>query len=336
MVAVASPSTSALLERSRLLVDPALRAAVATLPPTMRGLAEYHFGWRDERGRPVSAYGGKAVRPLLALLAAEAVGGSAEVAVPAAVAVELVHNFSLIHDDIMDGDQTRRHRPTVWKVHGVGPAILVGDALLDLAYRSLPDRHSAELLGTAVQALLEGQAADLAFEQRSDVSPRECAAMAEAKTGALMAAATALGALAGGATEATTRRLHRFGLRLGLAFQYVDDLLGIWGDPATTGKPVHSDLRSAKKSLPVVAALAAGTPAAASLRELYAPGTPLTADQASRAAELVEECGVRHWCQHRADELLASALDELRGVGASERSRADLTEVARLLARRDR
>jgi geranylgeranyl diphosphate synthase, type I len=340
MVAVeaqpAAASVAALLSRSRMLVDPALRAAIATLPPAMRALSEYHFGWRDEQGNAVEAFGGKAVRPLLALLSAEAVGGTAEAAVPAAVAVELVHNFSLVHDDIMDGDHTRRHRPTVWKVHGVGPAILAGDAMLDLAYRTLGDRHAAELLGTAVQTLLEGQASDLAFEKRTDVTLRECSAMAEAKTGALMAAATALGALAGGATEPAQRRMHRFGSRLGLAFQFVDDLLGIWGDPEVTGKPVHSDLRNAKKSLPVVAAMGAGLPASAELSELYRAGEPLTAVQAQRAAELVEECGAKHWCQRRADELLAEALDELRGVGSSPRTRADLTEVARLLARRDR
>jgi geranylgeranyl diphosphate synthase type I len=319
------------------MVDPPLRAAVATLPAPMRRLAEYHFGWCDAAGRPVTAYTGKAIRPLLALLCAEAAGGAAEVAVPAAVAVELVHNFSLVHDDIMDGDHTRRHRPTVWSVHGVGPAILVGDAMLALAYQGIAaDPRAVAILGTAVQTLIDGQATDLSFEQRCDVTPADCAAMCENKTGALLAAAAGLGALAAGAPEPVVARLSRFGALLGLAFQFVDDLLGIWGDPAVTGKPVHADLHSGKKSLPVVAALSTGTPEAAELSRLYRSGAGLSIEDAARAVLLIERSGAREWCRSRADELHAEALAELELVGAPERVVRELTEVAALLARRDR
>ena len=327
---------AALLRWSRAVVDPGLRAAVASLPASTGRLVEYHFGWRDASGRPAHEYGGKAVRPLLALLAAEAVGAGAEAAVPVAVAVELVHNFSLVHDDIMDGDRTRRHRATLWSVHGVGPAILAGDAMLALAYQVIAaDVPGSVLLGATVQRLLDGQTADVAFEARSDVTLTDCTTMAGSKTAALLAASAELGALAGGGSAAVCERLSRFGSLVGLAYQFVDDLLGIWGDPAVTGKPVGSDLHSGKKSLPVVAALNSGAAAAGRLADLYRGGG-LSVSDAERAAALIEECGARAWCQARADDLLDEALGELHAVGAPWRTERELSATARLLTRRDR
>ncbi|GAB3896427.1 hypothetical protein GCM10027612_50830 [Microbispora bryophytorum subsp. camponoti] len=187
------------LARTRDLVEPALRRTVGTLPPSMRRVAGYHFGWWDARGRPTPAGGGKALRPAFTLLAAESAGGDPDTALPAAVAVELVHNFSLVHDDVMDGDAVRRHRPTVWNVFGRSEAILAGDSLLALAFAVLAEggrpADSARTLARCVQSLLDGQSADLGFEERADVSLGECVRMAEGKTGALFGCACALGAL---------------------------------------------------------------------------------------------------------------------------------------------
>ncbi|MET8157532.1 family 2 encapsulin nanocompartment cargo protein polyprenyl transferase [Sphaerisporangium sp. NPDC005289] len=267
---------------SRELTGPPLRSAVESLPPSMRRIAAYHFGWLDEQGRPASGNAGKAVRPALVLLAAEAAGGSAASAVPAAVAVELVHNFSLLHDDVMDGDATRRHRPTAWSVFGVSGAILAGDALLTLAFEVLQAGggpvadEATRILGAAVLDLVEGQSADTSFETRDEVTLAECVSMAEGKTAALLAASCALGALSGDGGREVIEALRAFGSRLGLAFQMVDDLLGIWGDPSVTGKPVFSDLRNRKKSLPVVAALTSATPPAAELAAFYRRPQPPT------------------------------------------------------------
>src|SRR6266567_1775887 len=220
---------------SRDLVTPALRAAIDSLPAAIRRIAGYHFGWWDADGRPANADSGKALRPALVLLAAQAVGGAPEPALPAAVAVELVHNFSLLHDDVMDGDTTRRHRPTAWSVFGIAGAILAGDALLTLAFDVVaatghPETRAAlKDLSVAVQELVAGQAADVAFERRTDVTVAECVAMAEGKTAALIGRACALGALFGNGTPERTTDLRRFGDRMGLAFQVADDLLGIWG-----------------------------------------------------------------------------------------------------------
>ncbi|MBB6475565.1 family 2 encapsulin nanocompartment cargo protein polyprenyl transferase [Sphaerisporangium rubeum] len=326
---------------SRDLVRPALRAAVETLPGSVREIAGYHFGWLDEQGRPAAAGGGKAIRPALVLLAAEAAGGRAADAVPGAVAVELVHNFSLLHDDVMDGDATRRHRPTAWRVFGVSHAILAGDALLTLAFEVLADsghpgmRDAARGLAGAVLDLVEGQGADTSFETREEVGLEECVRMAERKTGALLGGACALGALLGGGDAGRVERLRAFGDRLGLAFQFVDDLLGIWGDPTVTGKPTHSDLRNRKKSLPVVAALSSGTPAGHDLAALYRGEHELDAADLTRAATLIEAAGARSWSRTRVDELFHEALTHLSSADPASRPAAELHALAHLIAHRD-
>ncbi|SFK39938.1 polyprenyl synthetase family protein [Amycolatopsis sacchari] len=315
---------------ARELVEPELRAAAAGLPPSMRAPVWHHFGWDDDGGS------GKAVRPALVLLAAQAVGGTVRPALPAAVAVELVHNFSLVHDDVMDSDETRRHRPTVWKVFGSDQAILAGDALLALSAQLLaghPDQ--LRVLMSAVLDLVEGQSADLEFERREFVGAEECRQMAAGKTGALLGCACALGALAGGGTPDQIRQLGRFGEEAGLAFQFADDLLGIWGEPAVTGKPVFSDLRNRKKSLPVVAALASGTPEGRALAELYRSPDGLSPDELAHAADLVERAGGRAWSEAQSEILLGRALAHLRAATPRDRPHAELAALAQLLARRD-
>jgi geranylgeranyl diphosphate synthase, type I len=316
------------------------RSMVDTLPGSMRLVAGHHFGWWDERGEPIEASAGKAIRPALALLSAEAVGAEPSVAVPAATAVELVHSFSLLHDDVMDGDRTRRHRPTTWAVFGVSAAILGGDALLTLAFDVLAASghpaatHGLQRLSAAVQDLVGGQSADITFEDRMDVDLPECLRMAEGKTGALLGGACGLGALFGGHPDLSVP-LRTFGERLGLAFQLVDDLLGIWGDPETTGKPVYADLRRRKKSLPVVAALTSGTAAGDELAALYHREVPLSDEELLRAAELIEQAEGRTWCRRKADDLLAEAVRALRSATPTERAGNELTTLARLITQRD-
>jgi geranylgeranyl diphosphate synthase type I len=329
------------LADSRDLLQPALRAAVDALPASMRSIAGYHLGWWDEHDQPTHNDSGKALRPTLTLLCAQAVAADADVAIPAAVAVELVHNFSLLHDDVMDADLTRRHRPTAWTVFGSGPAILAGDALLSLAFDVLAGcghpnaQDGMRMISAAVLELLDGQHADLSFERRGDVARSECMTMAERKTGALLGASCAIGALFGGADPRRVGLLRDFGELVGLAFQFVDDLLGIWGDPAITGKSRHSDLDSRKKSLPVVAALTSNTPVGDALANLYNQEAPLAAADLIRAAELVDLAGGRDWSQAMADDLLAQGLGQLRAASENPKATAELTSLANLMTRRD-
>ena len=295
---------------ARDLVGPAMEAAIARLTPDVRAVAAYHLGFADAAGNPIRSGSGKALRPALALLSARAAGAPPERGVTAAVAVELVHNFSLLHDDIMDNDTERRHRPTAWTVFGVGPAILAGDGLLALAQDllleddTLKGAWAARCLSAAVLRLIGGQGSDLAFEKRDDVTLAECLDMAGDKTAALMACACSIGAVHLGAPPTLAMGLAGFGAHVGLAFQLTDDLLGIWGAPEITGKPVRADLRARKKSLPVVAALNSGTPEAAGLRALLTSPEALTENDLARAANLVVAAGGKDWAEAEADAQL--------------------------------
>jgi geranylgeranyl diphosphate synthase type I len=337
MTAVAPPSLSTV----RALVEPSLRATVDRLGPQLRRLAAYHMGWVDVDGRPAES-GGKALRPALALLSARAAGVPAEIGVPGASAVELVHAFSLLHDDIMDGDRTRRHRPAAWTVFGSSAAILGGDALLTLAVDVLLEQGTrggywaARCLTAAAHRLIAGQSLDLEFEERRDVTVDECLAMSGDKTASLLACSCSVGAMLAEAPSDLVTSLTDFGVQLGLAFQLVDDLLGIWGSPEVTGKPVLSDLRSRKKSLPVVAALTAGTGAADELAELLFRPEALAEDELSRAARLVEEAGGRAWAEDEAERRLTKAVDRLQSTDMPDDVREELLDLTRFVTARDR
>jgi geranylgeranyl diphosphate synthase type I len=333
-------ATLTALHRSRDQVTPALQAAVARLDPASRLQASYHLGWCDAGGNATNGDGGKAVRPALALLSAEAAGASAPVGLPGAVAVELVHNFSLLHDDLMDGDHERRHRRTVWSIWGAASAILTGDALLALAQEVVLEAESthagraALMLAVTTRELTRGQVQDLAFETRSGITLDECLDMAGGKTGALMAAAAAIGAVLAGAPQATVSALTTFGAQVGVAFQLVDDVLGIWGDPTVTGKPVFSDLRSRKKSLPVTYALRHPDHGPELSAWLAAPGDP---DDASlrRAADLVLAASGRDWALSEARRRMVIAEAALSTVEIDEPTRESMVALAQFIVDRD-
>ena len=257
-------------------IDDEMRAVLETRDTAQAshyGMMHYHMGWADEALRPTASPSGKHIRPLLCLMACHAVGSDPAVAVPAAAAVEILHNFSLVHDDIEDGDETRRHRPTLWTLWGVPQAINVGDGMFALAYAALLRAYprSSKNAGASLSAecaleaidcftqvcidLTGGQHLDLSFEDRESVTVADYLRMIEGKTAALIAGSIALGALFGGANSRQAQCLHSFGRNIGLAFQIQDDILGIWGDPAVTGKAAGNDILRRKKSLPLLYAL---------------------------------------------------------------------------------
>ncbi|MGW4124672.1 polyprenyl synthetase family protein [Nocardia sp. NPDC004711] len=256
------------LSEARVAIDPVLRSAVGALSEPLDVMAGYHFGWCDPEGQTATGAQGKALRPALTFAAAAACGGVVEGSVHAAAAAELLHNFSLVHDDVMDADPFRHGRPTVWRVWGETNATLLGDALQAVALGVLcdgaPETVTSEAvirLAEATVTLCRGQYADCAFETRPTVSVDEYLAMAAGKTGALLGCACALGALCAGADHRVVSAMHTFGIEIGLVFQLVDDFIDIWGDPEITGKPAHSDLIHRKQSFPVVCALESDTAA---------------------------------------------------------------------------
>lgn len=331
-----------ILERVRAAVDPALRRAVESLPGSLRRVALHHFGWEHTDGIPAAGTAGKAIRPALVLTAAAALGGekARAAAVQAAVAVELVHNFTLLHDDVMDRDTTRRHRPTAWTVFGDADAILAGDALQALALRLLAeDPHpaagaAAARLASCVVELCEGQHEDTAMAGRGpdEVTLDQVLVMAEAKTGALLGCACAIGALYAGSSTEDVEAMDAFGREAGLAFQLIDDVIGIWGDPSRTGKPAGADLAARKKSLPVVAALTSGTVASAGLAELYA--APYDERDLARTVLAVEEAGGRDWAQVQAADRMARAMGQLARAVPDPEAAGGLLSLAEFVTRR--
>lgn len=218
-------------------------------------ILSYHLGWEGDGAGPAAS--GKRIRPLLLLLVTCAAGGDRTRALPAAAGIELIHNFSLIHDDIQDGSELRRARPTVWKIWGIPQAINAGDCMFTLAHRSMLNlqRHlpadvtlqCAQILQDACLELTQGQYLDISYEDRLDLTLEDYWAMTSGKTAALLAACAEIGALCAGAEASVCTAYRRFGQALGLAFQAEDDLLGIWGDAALTGKSTESDLVTGKK-----------------------------------------------------------------------------------------
>jgi geranylgeranyl diphosphate synthase type I len=295
---------------------------------------QYHMGWRDEELRPLgAASGGKRIRPMLCLLACAAVGGDPETAIPAAAGLELLHNFSLLHDDIEDNSDTRRHRPTAWTIFGLPLALNAGDSmfgLAHLAFQRLPGRGVAPATALAAlgifdemcRSLTDGQYLDMSFETRLDVTVDEYFAMIDGKTAALLAASPAIGALIGGAMPQVTGAYRRFGRALGLAFQLQDDVLGIWGDESETGKSAASDILTRKKSLPVVYALADEW-VGGELRRLY-EGPAFTAEDVPTVLALLDKARAREYTEARAADALAEARHALVTVTPA---RADMQDV---------
>ena len=312
-------------ERYRALVREEMQEVVGQSPEGLYAWMRYHLGWEDIEGRAEQASGGKMLRSVAVLLAAEACGAPAEQAVAAAAAVELVHNFSLLHDDVEDRSDFRRGRANLWTFAGVAQAINTGDGMFTLArlatYRLQDAGVTAERVVAAMHELdhaciqlVEGQYLDIAFETRIDVTQDEYWQMAAGKTAAMFAAPFAMGALIAGAEPRVVEGFRDFGRHIGLAFQAVDDILGIWGDAAVTGKPVGDDLLARKMTCPVIAALDAGGDDSALLRRAYEQ-PPLPGEDIATLANLVAKTGARTLTQTMAEREETAALDALRFAG---------------------
>ncbi|MEK7312344.1 MAG: polyprenyl synthetase family protein [Chloroflexota bacterium] len=316
-------------------LDAELRAALDfRLPPPddYARMLYYHMGWLDESQPRLVA--GKRSRPTITLLCASASGGDWTSALPLAAAVELIHNFSLVHDDIQDGSPLRRGRATVWKLWGKPQAINAGDALFTYAHLAAQRARlcgldtaiileAFQLLDTTCLHLTQGQHHDMAFESRENVSVNDYLQMIEGKTASLIATSAECGALAAGQSSTVRGQYREFGRHLGLAFQIRDDILGIWGDAAVTGKSAATDILTRKKTLPVLYGLD-HDPA---LRAAYYPEGAGGANVSTIVA-MLEACGAREYSEEKekyhADLALAS-LAAAKPVGESGQALRDLT-----------
>jgi geranylgeranyl diphosphate synthase type I len=309
------------------------------------GMMRYHLGWADERLLPTRVQAGKRLRPALCLLVCEASGGDYESALPAAAALELVHNFSLVHDDVEDGSPKRRGRPTLWSLWGMPQAVNTGDGLLALAHLALlrlPERgvdsrvavEAIAILDEASLRLCEGQYLDLSFEESQDVTVQMYLEMAERKTASLLVCAAHLGSLLAGADERIKEGYRCFAHHLGLAFQITDDILGLWGQESATGKGVGEDIVSKKKSLPVVCGLEeARKRGLKELQEIYCKET-LSPKDVSAVLTLMAQLGVRDYAEALAQEHTTKALAELETMGVDNQAQGHLKDLALYLTQR--
>ena len=336
-----SVPSAGLLTRHAELVAQYLRESAPPRRSFTGLMAGYHMGWLDREGQPVAFAPGKLVRPALCLWAAQACGGNLDAALPVAAGIEWIHNFTLIHDDIQDGDRTRRSRDTVWAIWGSEQGINAGDALQALAFRTLTDGHdhpqrrlaAVRAIADAVLVVVEGQSLDLRLEGDPQTSVRTYLKMIGAKTAALIGASLEAGALIAGAPTSTVQALQRAGHLLGLAFQIHDDWLGTWGDPETTGKSCSGDLGRCKLTYPVVAAYARMTANdRARMRSLFREGS----HNAVAVRALLEAAGGPELTRDTPKHFSRKAVALVKALGLPSKDVDDFTEVADYVTRRSR
>jgi geranylgeranyl diphosphate synthase type I len=342
------PGLPAMFSRYKDMLEQGLFQAVPVagdghLPTLLR----YHLGWVDRRGGPVAAttYQGKALRPTLCMFACESLSSNPLRAVPAAAALELVHNFSLIHDDIQDGDLERRHQATVWSLWGQPKALVAGDAMQSLGdlavlWSTHLDVSSevtlkvSNILTESYLEMIEGQCLDLGFESRTCIAADDYLQMIARKTGALIRCSLQIGAILAADDPETTEAFANFGNYLGRAFQIRDDYLGIWGDETATGKSSDNDIRRRKKSFPVVVGLERASGAAREdLLRIYNQDT-LDDSDVQRVMAILEEVGAPEYAEQLTQESANRAVAALEKVALPSWARTEVEELVDFLARR--
>lgn len=290
-----------------------------------------------QASRYLISAGGKRLRPYLTIKSCEAVGGLAKSAVPFAASLEILHNFTLVHDDIMDNDELRRGKPTVHKKFGEPMAILAGDLLFAKVYQSVLDHAPAHISSNEVVAALgkmtdaiillcEGQALDISFPTAMDVTEKDYLDMIGGKTSSLFKACAEVGALAGGASKTQITALGRFAWDAGLAFQIVDDVLGITADEATLGKPVGSDIREGKKTLIMIHALANADKEQMIVLKRAVGVKEASNDDIDAVVKTLGEIGSIQYAKDEAEKYTASAFESIKVIpdGSSKQELIDL------------
>jgi geranylgeranyl diphosphate synthase, type I len=305
--------------------------------PELREMLAYHMGW--ESLNDVKNRGGKRVRPLLVLLCTNAAGGDWRQALPASSAVEYIHNFSLIHDDIQDNSELRRGRKTVWVKWGVAQAINAGDLMFTIGHLALQHLRehqdpfivmkASELLLQSCVFLTRGQYRDISYENRDDINLDDYWDMIGAKTAALLSCSAELGALIGRADKNLCDKFHSYGYSLGLAFQIQDDWLGIWGDSALTGKAIDSDLAAGKKTLPILFGLSKNGDFAKRWNKGAIP-----VDEAPLLAEMLINEGAQQYTEEMVKQETNKAKDFLDEAVGNLEAGQPLRELTQLLLER--
>ena len=335
-----------MFRKYRSSINTAMRNALTHDSSQVYDMLRYYLGWVDADGNPTVATEGKFLRPTLCLFACEASGGSVRQAMPAAVALELIHNFSLIHDDIQDQDETRHHRKTLWAVWGTPKALVAGNVLRAIADASLMGlvREGVEAtralavvrqLTNAYLAMIEGQYLDLSYEGLGEVGMPQYLDMIARKTGALIRCAFTMGAIIGSNSDENLEAFRESGESLGFLFQIRDDILGVWGEEETTGKPVGADIIRKKNSFPVVYAMSASEgDDLRQLRDIYSKEDVSESD-ASIVLTQMDSLQTRRHARALAAEHCGRAREALAGIEMSGDARTQIDELLQFLLDRE-
>lgn len=306
----------------------------------------YNMGWVDVDAKPIASRTGKALRPTLCLLTCEAVGGDPALAIPGAVSVEFIHNFSLVHDDIQDQDEVRWGRPTVWSIWGKPKALVAGNLLRAVADQALwnLDKQGLDytvatkvvhLLTESYLSMIEGQYLDVAYEGHSDTELAEYLDMISRKTGALIRCSVNIGAVIGTKDTARIKAFQNFGRSLGYVFQIRDDMLGTWGEEKKTGKPVGSDIRRKKNSLPIVHAMAQskGTQQH-QLKSIYAKNE-ISGQDVVDVLDIMATAGSQEYAENLLQEHGSMAMEAIDNADIAPTTKHEISQIVEFLLIRE-
>lgn len=334
------------LEKYRSAINNEIKSIIECHDLPLYNMMRYHLGWIDEKCNLVNNNSGKALRPTLCLYSCEAVGGDYRKALPAAAALELVHNFSLIHDDVQDDDRERRHRPTVWAVWGKPQAINAGTAMRILANFALERLQRCNIsqqkqfslyrqLDNISLKLIEGQYLDIDYENRFDITIGNYLEMIDKKTATLISGSMSIGASLGTEKESTVEYFGDIGKKLGLAFQIKDDLLGIWGKERETGKPSGNDIKRRKKSFPMVFAMEnVDLTARNELIDIYQRQT-ISDDDVNEVLEIFEAVNTRENTQKQVEIFALKAGQMFANLGINHTAKHDMDKIIEFITERN-
>ena len=335
------PELPLVLSRYKDVLDLALKDAISDRRIFLYDMLRYCMGWSDAYGAPLETKKGKGIRPSLCLFTCDALGGDIEKALPAAVALELIHNFSLIHDEIQDSDEIRHHRPTLWNVWGIPKALVAGNVMRVLADKSMstmPSDHSklltvsSSIVSEACLEMIEGQYMDISFEGGDGISVDQYMKMISHKTGALLRSSVHIGAVIGSRGGRVADIFREIGIKLGFMFQIRDDILGTWGETTSTGKPVGSDIRRKKNTLPIIHARET-QPYQEEISELYSLEF-IEDHHVDRVLDILDATKAGHYCQRLVEDYALEVSKDIQNIGFSKNSREEFQALVSFLVDR--
>ena len=335
------PELPLVLSRYKDVLDLALKDAISDRRIFLYDMLRYCMGWSDAYGAPLETKKGKGIRPSLCLFTCDALGGDIEKALPAAVSLELIHNFSLIHDEIQDSDEIRHHRPTLWNVWGIPKALVAGNVMRVLADKSMstmPSEHSklltvsSSIVSEACLEMIEGQYMDISFEGGDGISVDQYMKMISHKTGALLRSSVHIGAVIGSRGGRVADIFREIGIKLGFMFQIRDDILGTWGETTSTGKPVGSDIRRKKNTLPIIHARET-QPYQEEISELYSLEF-IEDHHVDRVLDILDATKAGHYCQGLVENYALEVSKDIQEIGFSKNSKEEFQALVSFLVDR--